>query len=550
MFGNIMANTLSNIDKLLKMPYGCGEQNMVNFAPAVFIYRYLDETNSLTEEIAEKAERIIQSGYQRELNYRHNGGGFSAFGESSYGNYGPSTLLTSFVVKCFRAANDLMPKKAIDDAIINAELDFLQSKFTNGNFEETGKVFSSYLMGALNKNGPVAGTAYALISLLEGTSVDAKYIPVIDQALETLANSVEKVEDIHTLAMITYCLTLGGRPEAEAAMTKLLAKGRTGTGTIDWLVENSHYWGPSTEEVSVEVASYVLLSYAHNLPDSLEEALPVFRGITQQLSDSGGFKSTQDTVIGIQAMAKFAAYLTVDDMNIIVSLALNDQPEFTSAPVTNDNKNLVIIQNVNLTDNFAGTAALSSSGAGSVFTQIVQHYNVRDASQDPFELEFFVVNVVKRDTDEDIPNRICIRVVTKATEKEEFRVPDGMSLVMVEHPSGFGYSSHAVEDGSEQPQKVEQDADKTTFYFNDLAEQKTFTICMVKTQDVANPRPIFITVQDYYNPDAASNVEVELTSQQVMESRQTLNKIFEHRIDGFFRSGNVYSLCSPGNHSL
>jgi hypothetical protein len=167
-----------------------------------------------------------------------------------------------------------------------------------------------------------------------------------------------------------------------------------------------------------------------------------------------------------------------------------------------------------LTDSFSGTAQLSSNGEGSIFTQLVQHYNVRDASQDPFELEYFVINVVKRDTDQDIPDNVCIRVRTKATGDKNYRVPDGMSLVLVEHPSGFDYSSHEIEEDTEEPQKVEQDADKTTFYFNDLAEQKVFTICMKKTGDVSNPRPIYITVQDYYNPDAASNKEVELVPLQ------------------------------------
>jgi uncharacterized protein YfaS (alpha-2-macroglobulin family) len=51
LFGNIMANTLNNIDKLLKMPYGCGEQNMVNFAPAVYIYSYLEKTKMMTDVI-------------------------------------------------------------------------------------------------------------------------------------------------------------------------------------------------------------------------------------------------------------------------------------------------------------------------------------------------------------------------------------------------------------------------------------------------------------------------------------------------------------------
>ena len=77
MFGNVLANTLENIDELLKMPYGCGEQNMYNFAPSAFIYEYLKKTGQLTDAIEEKAFKIMQTGYQRELTYRHSAGGYS-----------------------------------------------------------------------------------------------------------------------------------------------------------------------------------------------------------------------------------------------------------------------------------------------------------------------------------------------------------------------------------------------------------------------------------------------------------------------------------------
>ena len=50
-----MGPSLNNIDNLLKMPYGCGEQNMLNFAPNIFIMQYLKATGQLTNEIEEKA---------------------------------------------------------------------------------------------------------------------------------------------------------------------------------------------------------------------------------------------------------------------------------------------------------------------------------------------------------------------------------------------------------------------------------------------------------------------------------------------------------------
>ena len=42
--GDVMGSAMSNIDSLLKMPYGCGEQNMVHFVPNIFIMRYLEAT--------------------------------------------------------------------------------------------------------------------------------------------------------------------------------------------------------------------------------------------------------------------------------------------------------------------------------------------------------------------------------------------------------------------------------------------------------------------------------------------------------------------------
>ena len=53
--GDLMGPSLANIDSLLKMPYGCGEQNMLNFAPNIFIMQYLQAIGQLTDEIKQKA---------------------------------------------------------------------------------------------------------------------------------------------------------------------------------------------------------------------------------------------------------------------------------------------------------------------------------------------------------------------------------------------------------------------------------------------------------------------------------------------------------------
>lgn len=60
-----MGPSLANIDGLLKMPYGCGEQNMLNFAPNIFIMQYLKATNQLKDEIKQKAVEYTLQGTDR-----------------------------------------------------------------------------------------------------------------------------------------------------------------------------------------------------------------------------------------------------------------------------------------------------------------------------------------------------------------------------------------------------------------------------------------------------------------------------------------------------
>ena len=65
-----MGRAMKNLDSLLAMPYGCGEQNMVLFAPNIFILNYLKSTSQLTTEILERAKRFLESGEQtKSLNF-------------------------------------------------------------------------------------------------------------------------------------------------------------------------------------------------------------------------------------------------------------------------------------------------------------------------------------------------------------------------------------------------------------------------------------------------------------------------------------------------
>lgn len=60
--GDILGRALKNLDGLLKMPYGCGEQNMALLAPNIYILQYLKSTEQLTDAILKKATHFLTSG--------------------------------------------------------------------------------------------------------------------------------------------------------------------------------------------------------------------------------------------------------------------------------------------------------------------------------------------------------------------------------------------------------------------------------------------------------------------------------------------------------
>ena len=60
--GDVMGPALDNIGNLLKMPFGCGEQNMINFVPNIFIMKYFKSVDALTSEIQAKSSKFLIEG--------------------------------------------------------------------------------------------------------------------------------------------------------------------------------------------------------------------------------------------------------------------------------------------------------------------------------------------------------------------------------------------------------------------------------------------------------------------------------------------------------
>lgn len=60
--GDILGPSIGNLDSLIEMPYGCGEQNMIHFAPNIYVLQYMRSTKQTDEQTRNKAMSYMMEG--------------------------------------------------------------------------------------------------------------------------------------------------------------------------------------------------------------------------------------------------------------------------------------------------------------------------------------------------------------------------------------------------------------------------------------------------------------------------------------------------------
>lgn len=213
--GDLLSGTIKNLQKLIRLPYGCGEQNMLNFVPNIVVLNYLKNTQQLTAGIEAKAKKYMEIGYQRELTYKHKNGSFSAFGE--YDKRG-STWLTAFVAKSFQKASKHI---LIENDIINQALKWLSlEQSSNGSFMERGNIVHKEMQSG-SSNG-LALTAYVLTAFLVNKKLSDAYKTTIEMAIKNINGALKSCNDVYALAVCAYALQLADHRSKKDAINRLM----------------------------------------------------------------------------------------------------------------------------------------------------------------------------------------------------------------------------------------------------------------------------------------------------------------------------------------
>uniref|UniRef100_A0A3Q3L488 Alpha-macroglobulin receptor-binding domain-containing protein n=1 Tax=Labrus bergylta TaxID=56723 RepID=A0A3Q3L488_9LABR len=463
--GDIMGRALKNLDGLLQMPYGCGEQNMALLAPNIYILEYLKNTQQLTYANKEKIEKFLMNGYQRQLNYNHYDGYYSVFEEGKQNSW-----LTAFVLRSFVKASSFV---FIDNEVVEMARRWIESKQReNGCFEQSGKLFNNKMKGGVSDE--VTLSAYITASLLEMNITGTPL--VVQRSLSCLRESMGNLSNTYTTALLAYVFTLAGDMQTRALLLKHL-------GTVAIQQGDLLHWSQNEEDtstsLSVEISSYVLLALLSASPsaEDLRYSSSIVRWLTGQQNQYGGFSSTQDTVVALQALSLYSTKVFNPEGSSTVTVqAPSGQLTFDVNP-----HNKLLYQEEALKD-MTGKYSLEVKGTACASVQVIgECHSCTIMILEKLTLSYYGVNYRHYGSDNMTNMMIMeIKLLSGFT-------PDAESLRMV---------------NSELVERLDYIGDRILVYIRELLKNQITRhfLILQRKLPVRNLKPALVKIYDYYQP--------------------------------------------------
>jgi len=487
---SFLTQTIEGLEELIQMPFGCGEQNMIMLAPDIFITRYLQESGQVKPEVMAKAEKLMITGYQRQLTFRRNDGSFSAFGQSDQEG---SLWLTAFVLKSFAQARDLI---YIDDGVLSEASEWIRAhQNQDGSFDAVGFVHHQEMIGGLS--GKDALTAYVAIALMEaGETASA------NRAVSYLESRLGQINDAYELALTAYALELAGSAKRDQVYQKLMAIAQEDEDGLHWgggegpvpLEEDEATLrrpGRPVRSTEIETTAYATLALVKR--GDVFNASRAAKWLVSRRNAYGGYGSTQDTVVTLQALTEYSTGTRAD-----VDLTITVTTDGKSRQLRLTQDNFDVLQVVEIPVNSEVT--IGAAGRGEAVTQVVRRFNLPEAQKDE---EILGIQVDYDVTEVEVNDLVTVSV------ELEFRPPvpmeAGMIVADVSVPTGFATVAETVAAAVEEEAKLKRydiAGRKVIFYVeNMLSGERLSWSFQVKARYPVRAKGVSSEVYSYYKPE-------------------------------------------------
>ncbi|MBI4286544.1 MAG: alpha-2-macroglobulin [Chloroflexi bacterium] len=488
---SFLTQTLEGLEGLIQMPFGCGEQNMILFAPDVFITKYLQTSGQLKPEIMAKAEKLMITGYQRELTYRRSDGSFSAFGQNDKEG---SLWLTAFVLKSFAQAKGLI---YIDDNILDQARAWITAhQNKDGSFDVVGFVAHQEMMGGLS--GKDALTAYVALALLEAGERTSS-----GRAVAYLEGRLNGMDDPYTLAITTYALELAQSGKKDEAYQKLMKLAQEDENGLHWGSGNDiqplkpgqpqlmRYPVMPNRSAEIETTAYATLALIQH-KDAFN-ASRAAKWLVSRRNAYGGFGSTQDTVVALQALTEYSSGARAD-----VDLTINVKASGLDKTLRLTPQNFDVLQVVELPVN--SDVDIEVAGKGEAIAQVVKRFNLPEveAKEEILKID------VRYDVTEVAVNDL-VTVAVSLAFNPPVPMEAGMVVLDVSVPTGFAPVTESIDKaikGDARLKRYEVAGRKVIFYVENMqqGDKVAFTFT-VRAMYPVKAKGVTSQAYAYYQPE-------------------------------------------------
>lgn len=154
---------------------------------------------------------------------------------------------------------------------------------------------------------------------------------------------------MHSQAISTYTLNKAKHSAVPEKLTKLKAQAKTDGDRKWWsAVERPTFrkWWLYVYSSDVEISSYILLTLLDQAKPSIDEVFPIIRWLIAQRNSYGGFSSTQDTVVGLQALIEFAKLADYKPAKLVVDVVAKGGDKEKKESITLNEENGILYQNI------------------------------------------------------------------------------------------------------------------------------------------------------------------------------------------------------------
>ncbi|XP_063305726.1 complement C3-like [Pelobates fuscus] len=487
-----------NLNHLIVMPHGCGEQNMMFLAPALIAIHYLDTTSQWDRVGVNRRSQAIEfmkKGYDQQLTFRRQDYSYSANADRR-----SSTWLTAYVVKVFAMLRSFI---FVENDVLCGAIKWLilEKQKPDGLFKEDYPVYHQEMTGAISgsKEVDTTFTAFVLVAMMDaeracGATVN-NYQDSIDKGMKFVLDQYPNVQTPYTTAIASYALARGGKLKDTR---KLLS---VSTGNIHWDERNS-------KQLSLEATGYALLTLLYL--KQFELTGPIVRWIAEQRYYGEVFTSTQATVVTFEALAQYQIDIpTVGNLQLDVSLNIPSRKQEVTHRINLQNALVARTETLKTPEEFVVTA--KGKGQGVLTVQSI-YYETAKERENKCDNFFLSVTVKEEDDNarkpENVKKSVSITICTKFLKSYDAT----MSIIDVSMMTGFFPDINDLN-------RLMNGVDKyiSNFEINKGAtERGTLIIYLNKVShtqeeclrfrlhqgfEVGLIQPASVTVYDYYTPE-------------------------------------------------